>query len=391
MNHDHPAVVLDLSANGIGIIRSLARKGIDVYAYDTEGSYRKGKSRLAECDICPNPITEPNKLLHFLVTIAKGLPKKPVLYVGSDDYVSFQSRYREQLRPYFLFLIPEPEMIETLLDKKETYKLAVEHQIPTPKTFFLEDISQLQEVISEIQFPCILKPSHGYQFRTKLNKKAIRVEDAAQLMKDYEYYQSIGEVVIQEEIPGDNRCFYKLATFYGEDMKLLASFTLQKNHQFPAEFGTGAHIESRKVPELYTLGLPFFQKLQLKGIAMAEFKRDPRDGVFKFIEINPRFWLTHSLTGAAAIDFAYLYYLYLTKQKFTATNDFKEGIKWIYLVRYFLTYLEKRKEGKMNFVEFLRGLKGEKVFALLAKDDVMPFVRSSISHLWKAWRKRRKE
>lgn len=48
---------------------------------------------------------------------------------------------------------------------------------------------------------------------------------------------------------------------------------------------------------------------------MAEFKKDPRDGVYKFIEINPRFWLTHSLTGAAGIDFVYLYYLSMTEQQ----------------------------------------------------------------------------
>lgn len=40
MYHEHSAVVLDLSANGVGIIRSLARKGIKVYAFDVEGLIR---------------------------------------------------------------------------------------------------------------------------------------------------------------------------------------------------------------------------------------------------------------------------------------------------------------------------------------------------------------
>lgn len=98
-------------------------------------------------------------------------------------------------------------------------------------------------------------------------------------------------------------------------MNLLAQFSLQKNHQFPAQFGTGAHIVSKTVPELFDICLPFFKAIHLKGVAMAEFKKDPRDGVYKFIEINPRFWLTHSLTGAAGIDFVYLYYLSMTEQQ----------------------------------------------------------------------------
>ena len=55
MRHDIPAVVLDLSATGIGIVRSLKEKGINVYAYDIKGKYEIGKTRHATCGICPNP------------------------------------------------------------------------------------------------------------------------------------------------------------------------------------------------------------------------------------------------------------------------------------------------------------------------------------------------
>ncbi|WP_303046866.1 hypothetical protein [Bacillus sp. MRMR6] len=37
MGHDIPAVVFDLSATGIGIVRSLGEKGIKVYAFDIRG------------------------------------------------------------------------------------------------------------------------------------------------------------------------------------------------------------------------------------------------------------------------------------------------------------------------------------------------------------------
>lgn len=73
MNHAHSAVVLDLSANGIGIIRSLAEKGINVYAFDTKKPYKIGKSRLATCSICPSPLTEEKKLLNFLINLSKKL------------------------------------------------------------------------------------------------------------------------------------------------------------------------------------------------------------------------------------------------------------------------------------------------------------------------------
>jgi D-aspartate ligase len=387
----HPAVVLDLSANGVGIIHALARRGIDVHAYDTKGPYSKGKSRLAACAVCPSPLTEEKALLTFLKGVAMKFDQKPVLYAGADDYVVFISKYRAELSEYYLFLYPEHSLIEDLLDKKKTYDLAMKYSIPTAKTFFVETDEQLDEAISQLEFPCILKPVFGHEFRKHINKKAIKIHDANQLKKVFPVYSKYGELIIQELIPGDNQTFYKIATFFDDDMNLLSLFTLQKNHQFPAEFGTGAHIVSKRVPELVDIGVPLLKELGLKGVSMIEYKKDPRDGQFKLIEINPRFWLTHSLTGHSGVDFAYSYYLYLTGEDPAPQLEQIDGVQWIYLVRYFLTFLEKRRNGEMTWRDFLRGFKGKKVYALLALDDPMPFIRSTSSHLWNAWKRNRKE
>jgi D-aspartate ligase len=392
MNHSYPAVVLDLSANGIGIIRSLARKGIDVYAFDTEKPYRIGKSRLATCGICPSPLTEEQELLAFLLNLGKGFKQKAVLCTGADDYVVFVSKYREELSASYVFLLPEHELIEAVLDKYTMYELAIKHNIPCPTTYIIKEREQVENAIQEgIEFPCILKPTLGHEFRKKINKKAIVINTPDELREGYEAYHQYGTLILQEIIPGDNKCFCKVATLYDDNMELLALFSLQKNHQFPAEFGTGAHIVSKKLPDLIDMTLPFFKELNLKGIGMVEWKKDPRDGIYKFIEINPRFWLTHSLTGASGVDFAYLYYLYVTNQNPAPQLEQIDDVKWIYLVRYYLTFRHKKRQGEMTWKDFFTGLRGKKEFALLARDDFMPFVRSTWSHLKNAWRRKRKE
>jgi D-aspartate ligase len=295
------------------------------------------------------------------------------------------------LLKYFLFLFPDHSLIEQVLDKNKTYELAFKHNIPCPRTYVIKSKEELEDAIVSLDFPCILKPVLGHEFRKKINKKAIVLETPNQLRSEYPLYREYGKLIIQELIPGDNQCFYKVATFYDDNMNLLALFSLQKNHQFPAEFGTGAHIVSKKVPELIDICIPFFEEIKLKGIGMAEFKKDPRDGVYKFIEINPRFWLTHSLTGPAGIDFVYIYYLYLTNQNPEPRLHQIDRINWIYLVRYYLTFLEKKKKSEMTFKDFYRGLQGQKEFALFAWDDPMPFFRSAWSHLINAWKRKRKE
>ncbi|MGE6897042.1 carbamoyl-phosphate synthase [Priestia flexa] len=391
MNDKHAAVVLDLSANGLGIIKRLAERNIEIYAFDTEKSYRIGKTKLATCSPCPSPLTEEKELLDVLITLGKKQKHKPVLYTGADDYVIFISKYRKELSNYFLFLFPDHDVIEQVLDKQRAYNLALKHNIPCPKTFIIKNEDDMKTAIETLEFPCILKPVLGHEFRKIINKKAILIQTAEQLQAEYPTYQQAGDLIVQEIIPGDNSCFYKVATFFDENMNLLAQFSLQKNHQFPAQFGTGAHIVSKTVPELFDICLPFFKAIHLKGVAMAEFKKDPRDGVYKFIEINPRFWLTHSLTGAAGIDFVYLYYLSMTEQQPIPHLVQKDGVKWIYLVRYYLTYLTKRKQEGMTLRDFLSGFKGEKEWALFSLRDPMPFVRSAYSHLVNEWKNKRKE
>jgi hypothetical protein len=57
IQHDIPAVMLDLSASGIGIVRSLAKKGIRVYAFDTKGNIRREPKTIA-CNILTVTVRE---------------------------------------------------------------------------------------------------------------------------------------------------------------------------------------------------------------------------------------------------------------------------------------------------------------------------------------------
>ncbi|MDX8364506.1 carbamoyl-phosphate synthase [Cytobacillus sp. IB215665] len=387
----HPAIVLDLSANGIGIVRSLGRKGVDVYAFDTGKKYKIGKTCYATCKGCPDPIKDEEGLLTFLLNLGKTFCCKAVLYAGSDDFLYFMSKHREILSMYYLFLLPEHTTVHALIDKRLTYELATKHNIPCPTTFFLDKEEELEGILNKLTFPCIIKPVYGHKFRQHINKKIIMVHSAEQLKATFPYYRQFGELMLQEFIPGDDSTFYKLATFLDEDMNVKALFTLQKLHQFPPNMGTGALIISKRDEEIIDVGLPFLKELECKGVSMAEFKKDPRDGELKFIEINSRLWLSHSLTEACGIDFAYLYYLYLTGQDPEPRLYQIEDIKWIYLVRYYLAYLHKKEHGEMTFYDFKKGLTGNKQYALFAWDDPMPFLRSAFSHLYNSWKTKKQE
>ncbi|KKK40075.1 carbamoyl-phosphate synthase [Mesobacillus campisalis] len=387
--HDLPAVVLDLSINGLGIIRSLKQKGIKVYAYDVFSKYKKGKTLHAQCGPCPHPIFEEDKLLDHLIKTGGNLKRKAVLFAGSDDYVFFISKFREQLTEHFLFNMPDHSLIQSVLDKRQTYNLALKHNIPTPKTFFIEHPDQLEDIIADFVFPCILKPVFSADYRKRMNKKAIIIESASQLRTLYPFYAQFGELMIQEFIPGDDHCVYEIATLFNEHMDLLGVFSSQKLQQYPPIFGSGVLVLSKRNEELINLGVSFFKTLNFVGLAHAEYKIDPRDGILKFIEINARTTVSNSLAYASGIDFSYLYYLMATGQNPSKKLNQTEGIKWVHSPRYLLGFLEKRKKGSMNFGKWIKSFAGVKSFASFRFNDPMPFIRGVISDFKYAWKSRR--
>lgn len=385
MQQSISAVVLDLSATGIGIVRSLHKQGISVNAYDIKGKYEIGKTRHATCGICPNPVSEEQKMVKFLINLGKEFSRKPVLYAGSDDFVHFISKHRTLLHRYYRFLLPDPSLVEAVLDKKLTYELAVKHNIPCPKVFAIDDDQQLDQISKEVTFPCILKPVYSSDFRKRVShrlfKKAILVEDASQLRDQYFLYRPFGELMLQEIIPGDETCIYSVKTFFDEQMNLVGLYMNQKIHQFPPDFGSSAMALSIRDEEVIQEALSFLNNLQFKGLAITEFKRDQRDGTLKFIEINARIGLTQRLSIACGVDVAYLYYLSLTGQEPTPVTSQREGVKWVYLVRDFISFRQNRRDKQLTFAKWLKSLSGEKVEALFAWDDPMPFIRSFVSHL----------
>ena len=51
------------------------------------------------------------------------------------------------------------------------------------------------------------------------------------------------------------------------------------------------------------------------GLSQVEFKRDPRDGSYRLMEVNPRLWQWHGLAAACGVDFPRIAYEDLVGEK----------------------------------------------------------------------------
>lgn len=376
------AVVLDLSPNGLAIVRNLSRRGIRVLALDRVENVARGRTRHAQCRACPDPAEDPEAFADFLVDLGQMFDTPPVLYMAADDFVEAVSQFRDRLEPYYRFLLPPHATIEALLDKRQTHALAQRWAFPAPATWIVGlDLEALGVPLSELPYPCILKPARSYRFRRALNEKAILVRDAIELRRTYERIRTIGPVMIQEFIPGGDDQIYQVGFLLDRDGSVIARFCGRKLLQFPPRFGSGALTVSEIEPEAVALATRIVQTLGLVGLCNVELKRDAREGAFKLMEVDPRLWLWHDLGRVAGVDLAYGYYLLLNGRRPQLSAGQRQRVKWVHELRAIPSARAALRSGERNWRGLLADFRGIRTTALFRLDDPLPFFRFALAQL----------
>ena len=369
-----PALVLGLSPTGLIVIRSLGRRGIPVFGADFN---RWGIGRFSKYCRYHREISEisqqrdGNALCDALLEFARGAGSKPVLYITNDDYIELLQPYFSKLKDLFLFSTNLDGNSAKFLDKKSFYTLCRQHEVELPQTYFPESADDVRAISREIHYPGIIKPAFIHHFRNILRgKKVVQVFDAEQLVRNYETLAKVDkDLIIQEVVPGPDDQIFVAACYFDASSQPKATFVGRKLRQYPPRFGSACLAESLWDPEVARLSIEFLQAVRFVGLCGTEFKRDPRDGRLKMMEINPRPKLWMALTRATGVDVPYIAYQDLTGADVGPATQV-DGVKWTYLARDLqsaLYYLANRELSLTTWRHTMRGCKEE---AILSRDDL---------------------
>jgi predicted ATP-grasp superfamily ATP-dependent carboligase len=123
----------------------------------------------------------------------------------------------------------------------------------------------------------------------------------------------------------------------------------------------------------------YLHQLGYHGIMEAEFKRDPRDGIFKLLEINARSWWQNSFPAKCGINIVFISYLDAIGEEIEYTEDYEAGIKWIYFLNDLRSSI--KTSNNMTIKEWASSLHGIKDWAYFSADDPIPWVLSLLFSL----------
>lgn len=366
------AVVLGGEFHALGVVRSVGRHGVPVCVLDNEYSISRFSRYVTRAVRVPD-LRDEARIVDTLLDLASRTRLEGwVLYPARDEIVVALSRHREALRAVFRVPTPGWETIRWVWDKRNTYRLAAELGIPTPRTWYPQHADELSAV--DIEPPLAIKPAIKEHFIYETKAKAWRVDDREALRQRFleaAAFVPAGEIMIQEVIPGGGTQQYAYCAFF-KDGRAIGSMTVRRRRQHPPEFGRAStFVETVEVPEIEELSLRFLRAIDYYGLAEVEFKLDPRDGRYKLLDVNARVWGYHTLGLRAGVDFPYLQFLDQLGAPVPACQS-RPDVRWIRLVTDLPASLVEIAGGRLAWRDFVASLKAVQIESVFSREDPLP-------------------
>lgn len=295
-----------------------------------------------------------------------------VLFPTRDETVAALSKYRSELEDFFKVPVPEWEIVKWAWNKKNTYEIAERLGIPYPRTFSVTKIDQLRDLYSLL--PLAIKPAIKENFFYRTGAKAWRantIDELNQLFKRAQDEIGVDEILLQEIIPGSGETQYSFCAFV-KDGNAHSTLVARRERQHPAEFGRAAtYVVTTEEPEVEELSHRFLKSIGYYGVVEIEFKRDPRDGKFKLLDVNARIWGFHGLGSAAGVDFPYLLFSDQTGVPGVPCRS-QTGVGWLRLITDVPTSLVSIVKGKLSVRAWVSSIRRTRIESVFAWDDPMP-------------------
>lgn len=299
MISDKPrCLVLDAEMQGcLPLLESFCNLGFHV----TAGSYKR--LNMGFCSkyvhrrvIYPSPARSPQAFTQRILELAKQHEYEFILPV--DDFsTGLLSEHKSIFLPYTKIPVVPFETFMTARDKSKTIKTALQCDVPCPSTFFPEE-DAIADIARKVPYPALVKPNIASGARG-----ITLVQDAGDLEKAYlDIKTRYGECHIQEYIPKGGPQ-HKADLFLDQDRNLKAGIVYCKLRYFPVNGGSSVMNRTVHKPEIIEHAYRLLKAMDWYGFADFDFITDPRDGIAKLMEINPRMPNTFRIGLVAGIDF----------------------------------------------------------------------------------------
>jgi D-aspartate ligase len=358
----------------LGVVRSLGRLGIPVYAMVEHRFSPIVASRyLAGSFVKETSNMDEGRRMEWLGNLGVRLSRPAILLPTDDSAAAFAAEHADSLEKWFI-LPPIPKNLpRRLTDKHDLYTLCKSTGVASSEIVFPQSLDDVNKYIEVATFPVVVKAAESRRLPPGTRSVTL-ARTARDLLSIYRMAQTPERpnLIFQEYIPEAYAEDWVLNGYRNPKTNCHVVFTGRKFRSFPAFTG------------ITTLGISVVNEAVQKeaekllrvtgyaGIMDLDFRLDKRDGQYKLLDFNPRIGANFRMfEDEGNLDVARALHLDLTGRTVISLPmlDHRTFIVETYDLFASVSYI---RQGRLSIRSWWQSLKGHKEFAWLSRLDPLP-------------------
>ena len=371
------AIVIGLNGmTGLQTARILAKRGVPVIAIAKDPKHHISRTRVCEDILYAD--TESEEVIESLVTLGPKLNQKAVLFPCGDINVALVSQHRQRLEEWYHVILPDPDVLQMMMDKVSFYTYAQKQGFPIPPTFILKSRSEAEEAAASLDYPCVLKPAGRSSEWFAYTMFKVHTASSAEELLDF-FDRSIEQtksLVAQQWVEGTDANLYSCNCYFDKTSQPLVTFIARKIRQWPPQRGVSSLGVECRNDIVLNEAMRLFKSVNYRGLGYLEMKQDARTGEYYIIEPNiGRPTGRSAIAEAGGVELLYTMYCDAIGWPLPANREQKyTGVKWIHIRRDTQSALYYWRRGELTLKEWWQSVRGRKGYALFSWTDPGPFV-----------------
>ena len=307
-----PCIVLGLETQiGLSIVRELGQAGVPVVGIaQSADAIGLGSRYLMRREVSSKPRSP--ELIALIRSLGDDLGYC-VLITVSEANLLWLAAHRDEFGQVKPILPPLPAL-EIVLDKRRTLQAAQVLGIAVPQTAEPTTLGEAEQLAAHFKFPAVLKwkdPNAAIKTLDPLGIELIKAEyaySAEEFLAIVRRYQPAGLwPLVQTYCPGVGLGQF----FYMHEGQAIRRFQHLRIAYWPPEGGFSSVCDALPLNEYQALqeqSIALLQAIGWEGVAMVEYRLDPKTGRAMLMEINGRYWGSYPLAMHAGAGFALIAY-----------------------------------------------------------------------------------
>lgn len=301
MKNRKKILILDAQAVQTLIIVEQLRKADYVVDLFCDSKINYGYyTRFSNNSIVAPKISDEECYLYFLISYIKDNGVDALIPM-TDESACFLSKNSVKLKKYVAFIMPGWDIFTRAYDKNKLMTLCHKKGYPHPRTIDFSVFNYKSITSSDINFPALIKPNYttGGRGMTLVNS----VED---LLDKYPgIYDVYGDCHLQEYIAAGGRQI-KVQIFIDPKTSKKFSSVIYKQRYYPETGGSSCCNITIADDSVVELCCNVLDDIDWVGFADFDLIEDPKDGILKIMEINPRIPACIKSAIKSGVDYATL-------------------------------------------------------------------------------------